>query len=171
MCTTTAIKVINAKAKCSTRAFYIYTVKRTLQCKFYFFSILYMSVLSETSGHVSVPSTLYCCLSKQILKNCYLQKSIKCPTILQTPSPKVLIRIQAVSSPHSQWKEAWAVARSTDSWRSWFLEIFWWRGSRFSHAPTEGASKNENTEVGKRQNNLNENWSYKPPVTEIGELN
>lgn len=37
MCTTTAIKVINAKAKCSTRAFYIYTVKRTLQCKFYFF--------------------------------------------------------------------------------------------------------------------------------------
>lgn len=71
-----------------------------------FFSILYMSVLSETSGHVSVPSTLYCCLSKQIKKNCYLQKSIKCPTILQTPSPKVLIRIQAVSSPHSQWKEA-----------------------------------------------------------------
>lgn len=116
-----------------------------------------------------VPFTAVC--QNRFKKNCYLQKSIKCPTILQTPSPKVLIRIQAVSSPHSQWKEAWAVARSTDSWRSWFLEIFWWRGSRFSHGPTEGASKNENTEVGKRQNNLNENWSYKPPVTEIGELN
>lgn len=48
-----------------------------------------------------------------------------------------MVRNRAVNSPRSRWLGAWAAARSTNFWHSWFLEKFWRRDSRSSRGPVE----------------------------------